>query len=320
MDTLLNIKAFLATARAGSFSAAARQLGVAPSVITKRISRLEDQMRAKLFVRSTRHLQLTDVGERYLPRYQAIVGDVEDALAGADATAPGVEGHLRVKAPTTFAVAHLGGIFSDFLGAYPNVTMDLVLVDRSVNPIEENLDVAFGALPASYANVLDEPLCPYPRVLCAAPAYLAAHGTPQHPRDLAHHDCLTFQATGSAWTFESRRGPITVDVRSRFSANDTQVLHDLACRGRGVAIVADCIARDSIVAGRLVELLPDFPVTELWFKALVPSNKSRRPAVQALIAWLKQEMQPVPPWDRRERAIAADAPPTVPLPQREPAG
>lgn len=317
MDTLLNIKAFLATARAGSFSAAARRLGVAPSVVTKRISRLEDQMRAKLFVRSTRHLALTDVGERYLPRYQAIVGEVEDALAGADAT-PGVEGHLRVKAPTTFAVVHLSAVFSDFLAAHPAVTMDLVLIDRSVNPIEENLDVALGAVPTSYANVLDEPLCPYPRVLCAAPSYLAEHGTPQHPSDLAHHDCLTFQATGTTWTFESRRGPINVEVRSRFSANDTQVLHDLACRGRGIAIVARSVVGNSIADGRLVELLPEFPVTELWFKALVPRNKVRRPAVQALLAWLKTEMQPLPPWARRGDATRSDAPPTAP--QREPAG
>src|SRR5436853_5607813 len=100
MDTLLNIKAFLATARAGSFSAAARELGVAPSVIIKRINRLEDQMRAQLFTRSTRKLTLTETGERYFPRYQTIVGEVEEAINGAASTAQQIEGLLRVKCPT----------------------------------------------------------------------------------------------------------------------------------------------------------------------------------------------------------------------------
>ena len=195
LDTLLNIKAFLSTARAGSFSAAARELGVAPSVITKRISRLEDQMHAKLFIRSTRQLILTELGERYLPRYQAIVGEIDDALKGADQVARGIEGHLRIKAPTTITIAYLGTIISDFQVAYPHVTVDVVLVDRSVNPIEEGFDVALGSLPAFYPNVIDEPLCPYPRVACAAPRYLQERGTPLHPRDLLEHDCLTFHAT-----------------------------------------------------------------------------------------------------------------------------
>ena len=298
MDTLLNIKAFLTTARAGSFSAAARQLGVAPSVITKRISRLEDQMDAKLFLRSTRQLLLTDVGERYLPRYQAIVGEVEEALSGAGELASGVEGHLRIKAPTTVTINYLGTILSDFQDVHPGVSLEVVLVDRSVNPIEEGYDVAIGALPASYANVIDEPLCPYPRVLCAAPDYLDRCGAPQHPRDLVDHDCLTFQATGSTWSFESPRGRINVEVRTRFSANDTQILHDIACRGRGIAVVAEYIARQSLASKRLVPVLPAFPVAELWLKALVPLNKSRKPAMQALISHLKQELQPVPPWDR----------------------
>jgi DNA-binding transcriptional LysR family regulator len=298
MDTLLNIKAFLTTARAGSFSAAARQLGVAPSVITKRISRLEDQMDAKLFLRSTRQLLLTDVGERYLPRYQAIVGEVEEALSGAAELASGVEGHLRIKAPTTVTINYLGTILSDFQDVHPGVSLEVVLVDRSVNPIEEGYDVAIGALPASYANVIDEPLCPYPRVLCAAPDYLDRRGAPQHPRDLVDHDCLTFHATGSTWSFESPRGRINVEVRTRFSANDTQILHDIACRSRGIAVVAEYIARQSLASKRLVPVLPAFPVAELWLKALVPLNKSRKPAMQALISYLKQELQPVPPWDR----------------------
>lgn len=294
MDTLLNIKAFLATARAGSFSAAARELEVAPSVIVKRINRLEDQMRAKLFVRSTRRLTLTETGERYFPRYQAIVGEVEDALTGAASAAERIEGQLRVKCPTTLAILQFGDILTDFQIAHPGIALELSLIDRSVNPVEEDFDIAIGAMPAAYANVIDEPLSPYPRVLCAAPSYIAARGEPKHPIDLIGHDCLVFQITGSTWSFESPRGLINVDVRPRLSANDSHVLQSAAIRGLGVAIMAGYIAHPAIAAGQLKVLLPDYPVPEMWLKALIPTNKSRRAAVQSLLQFIKQRMQPLP--------------------------
>jgi len=296
VDTLLNIKAFLATARAGSFSGAAREMGVAPSVIVKRINRLEDQMRAQLFLRSTRKLTLTDTGERYFPRYQTIVGEVENAINGAASSSDRIEGLIRVKCPTTLAILNFGAILNEFQVAYPGIAIDLALIDRSVNPVEEDFDIAIGAMPASYANVIDEPLAPYPRVLCAAPSYLEARGEPKHPIDLIGHDCLTFHTTGSTWSFESPRGLINVDVRSRFSANDSQVLQSAACGGLGITMIARYIARPEIEAGRLKTLLPDYPVPEFWLKALVPSNKIRRAAVQKLLGWIKQRMDPLPPW------------------------
>src|SRR5438477_764653 len=296
MDTLLNIKAFLATARAGSFSAAARQLDVAPSVIIKRINRLEDQMRAPLFTRSTRKLTLTETGERYFPRYQTIVGEVEDAISGAASSPDRIEGHLRIKCPTTLTILNFGEIITDFQSAHPGISVEIVLIDRSVNPVEEDFDIAIGAMPASYANVIDEPLSPYPRVLCAAPSYLAVRGEPKHPIDLIGHDCLTFQTTGSTWSFEPPRGLINVDVHSRFSANDSQILQAAACRGLGVAMIARYIARPAIERGELTTLLPDFPVPELWLKALVPINKMKKTAVQAVLRFIKERMQPLPPW------------------------
>jgi len=290
MDTLLNIKAFLATARAGSFSAAARRLGVAPSVIVKRINRLEDQMHAQLFIRSTRRLDLTETGERYFPRYQTLVGEVEDALNGANTSTDRVEGHL------TLTILNFGAILNAYQIANPGVSIEIALIDRSVNPIEEGFDIAIGAMPASYPNVVDEPLSPYPRVLCASPGYLAERGEPKHPIDLIDHDCLTFLTTGTTWSFESNRGLISVDVRPRFTANDSQVLHDAACRGLGIATMARYVARPSIESGALKPLLPDYPVPELWLKALVPLNRMKKAGVQSLLRWIKDSMQPLPPW------------------------
>jgi DNA-binding transcriptional LysR family regulator len=253
-------------------------------------------MRAQLFIRSTRKLTLTDTGERYFPRYQSIVGEVEDAINGAARSPDQIEGHLRIKCPTTLTILNFGEILTDFQTAHPGISIEIVLIDRSVNPVEEDFDIAIGAMPAAYANVIEEPLSPYPRVLCAAPSYVAARSEPNHPIDLIGHDCLTFQTTGSTWSFESPRGLINVDVHSRFSANDSQILQAAACRGLGITMIARYIARPAIERGALKTLLPDYPVPEFWLKALIPTGKIKKAAVQSLLRWIKDRMRPLPPW------------------------
>src|SRR5688500_12436552 len=141
MNTLLNIKAFLLVARTGSFSGAARELGVAPSVVTKRITRLEDEMGAQLFIRSTRSLALTAAGERLLPQYQRLVAELDEIIGGAAAAEQGIEGHIRIKGPTTLTSTFLSPIFADFHAKNPGITMEIVLLDRSVNPLEEGFDL-----------------------------------------------------------------------------------------------------------------------------------------------------------------------------------
>jgi DNA-binding transcriptional LysR family regulator len=288
MDTIRNIKAFLLVARTNSISVAARQLGVVPSVITKRIDRLEDQMGVPLLQRSTRGISLTGAGAARLPRLQTLVTELDAIFQESQVSTSEMEGHLRIKSPTTIAILDLGEMLTRFQIAHPKISIELVMLDRSVNPIEEGFDLAIGALPTSYPGVIDEPLCPYPRVVCASPAYLERRYTPQHPRDLVQHDCLTFATTGLNWTFESRRGLINVDVKAKLSANDSQLLLRAAVAGMGIARIATHIARPSIERGELVTLLPDYPVPEFWVKALIPKNRIDKPAVRQLVGILKQ--------------------------------
>ena len=163
----------------GSFSAAARELGVAPSVVTKRITQLEERMRTKLIARSTRGLALTTAGERLLPRFLRLVGELEELFVERT-DAGGIEGHLRIKGPTTITSLYLGALFSEFQAANPRVTVEVVLMDRSVNPLEEGFDFVVAARPASYPNVVDVPLCAYPQVLCCSerPGPSRARGAP----------------------------------------------------------------------------------------------------------------------------------------------
>ena len=288
MDTIRNIKAFLLVARTNSISVAARQLGVVPSVITKRIDRLEDQMGVPLLQRSTRGISLTGAGEARLPRLQTLVTELDAIFLESQVSTSEMEGHLRIKSPTTIAILDLGEMLTRFQIAHPKISIELVMLDRSVNPIEEGFDLAIGALPTSYPGVIDEPLCPYPRVVCASPAYLERCDIPQHPRDLVQHDCLTFATTGLNWTFESRRGLINVDVKAKLSANDSQLLLRAAIAGMGIARIANHIAMPSIERGELVTLLPDYPVPEFWVKALIPKNRIDKPAVRQLVGILKQ--------------------------------
>ena len=301
MNTLLNIKAFLLVARTGSFSGAARELGVAPSVVTKRITRLEDEMGAQLFVRSTRALSLTTAGERLLPQYQRLVAELDEIIGAAAASEYGIEGHVRLKGPTTLTSLFLGPIFCEFHARNPGLTMEIVLLDRSVNPLEENFDIVIGALPASYPNVTDFPLGPYSIALCAAPDYVETRGAPETPNELVDHDCLTSVLLGNTWIFENgsgtTAGTTSVEVRSKLHVNDTRVLSDATRRGIGIAILPRFLVREDLASGRLVEVMKSHPVPIFWIKAQVPRIKMNKPAVSQLVDFLKARMQPTPPWE-----------------------
>lgn len=280
-----------------SFSGAARELGVAPSVVTKRITRLEEQIGTPLIVRSTRGLALTAAGERLLPQFMRLIAELEETIKGTASEAHGIEGHLRIKAPTTVTSLYLGSIFSEFQARNPGISLEIVLLDRSVNPLEEGFDLVVGARPASYPGVVDVPLCPYPLALCCSPAYLRDRREPGHPTELVDHSCLTSVLLGTTLLFDGPRGALSVEIHSRFHANDGRVLLEAARRGLGVAVLPRYLAEDDLRTGRLVLVLHDFPLAVFWLKALVPGMKMHKPAVRELMAFLKARMHPHPPWE-----------------------
>ncbi len=296
---LIDIKAFLTSARTGGFSAAAREINTTPSVITKRVNRLEDRVGVKLFTRSTRHLSLTAEGERLRPQLQVLVAELEDAITSVRDSSRELRGTLRIRCPTTVGTLFVGESITRFQQQHPGMSIDLILMDRLVNPLEEGLDISLGAPSQTFISVKEVPLCPYPRVLVSSPDYLAARGTPRSPADLVDHDCLAFMPVGLTWAFESRSGPISVDVRSRFTVNDSRILLDAAIAGLGLTVVPEFLAREPLRQGKLIALMPDFPVIPLWFKAMIPSHKVRHPEIIALIDHMKKEFDP-PPWSRGE--------------------
>ncbi len=299
MDTLLNIRAFVSTARRGSFSAAARDAGVAPSVITKRISQLEHQLGTVLFHRSTRMVKLTESGAEMLPRCLKLIGDLDETLQSARRRGR-IQGQLRIKAPSTLTSLLLGGLISEFAVAHPSVCIDLVLLDRSVNPVEESFDIAISARHATYSNVVDIPLAPYPCVLIASPDYLASAPALDHPRDITNHSCVTSVLYGRLWRFDGPGGEVSVEVHPRMTANDGRVLLEAARRGVGLAILPKFVARDAIAAGELVPAIARFPPATMRLKALVPAGRISDASTAALIDFLKERLSDPITWGDAE--------------------
>ena len=169
INSLLNLSAFVRVARLGSFSGVARELQVAPSVVTKRIDQLEQELGTRLLLRSTRGLTLTPAAEALLPRFVRLVAEFDELFKGGAGDDQGIEGQLRVKSPTTLTSEFLGSLYARFLQLHPGVTLDIALVDRTVNPLEEGFDCAIGALQVSYPNVVDVRCAPTRSWSVAAP-------------------------------------------------------------------------------------------------------------------------------------------------------
>jgi DNA-binding transcriptional LysR family regulator len=295
MDTLANLKAFLAVSRTGSFAGAARELKVAPSVVTKRISQIEWRLKSPLFERSTRRVSLTPTGQRYLPTVQRLLADVDDLFSEVQGSAHSLQGTVRLKVPSTVAAVLIGPLLDAFAQQFPLIRLEVIALDRAVNPIDEGFDMALTLMPHAFGGVVDVPMCAMPRLLCAAPAYLTRKGIPAHPRELAQHDTLNFLPTGNTWEFGSSTGPLRVDLQPRLSTNEAQLLLSAALAGNGIAILGGYLAAPALHTGALVPVLSDYPMTDLWLKALVPESRIQVARVQALLRWLQTKLSPGQP-------------------------
>jgi DNA-binding transcriptional LysR family regulator len=263
------------------------------SAVTRRVEQLESALGARLLERSTRGLTLTASGEALLPKFSRIVSEIDDILRNSGPQ-DGIEGLLRLKAPTTVTGEFIGALVVDFLRQHPGVNVEITLADYSINPLEQGFDVALGAMPVSYPDVVDIPLWRYDLVACCAPDYLQGRATPRHPSELIDHVCLTTTLFQGGWLFESGAGSVDIDVTSRIHVSDGRVIREAARRGIGIAALARYLVEDDLRAGRLVPLLEDFPFVTHWLKALVPRRSLARPAVREFVEFLKVRLRDGP--------------------------
>lgn len=298
MDRLLSIEAFVHVAETGSFAAAARRLGVARSVVTKRVSQLEEHLGIRLLDRTTRAVALTDAGAGYLPRSLRVLGELADADAAVREGQRLAQGLLRITSPTSFGMLHLAPALLELQRQHQGLTVELILNDRLVNPIEEGFDFVVRDVPTEPGMLRSEPLAANHRVVCAAPDYLERRGTPATPADLAEHDCIhySFLPSGTAWSFTVDGRVEAVRIAPTISSNNGMVMRQAALAGHGIALLPTFLVGEDLRLGALVSLLPSFPADSYAITALYARERRLTAKVAVAIDALKQRFTP-PPWD-----------------------
>jgi DNA-binding transcriptional LysR family regulator len=313
MSELLQMRAFSTAVGAGGFAAAGRQLGLTRSQVSKLVQALEQRLGVSLLVRTSRALALTDAGREYHERVADILARVAEAELSLAGRQLEPQGPLRVNAPMTFGLRRIAPLVSAFLERHPKVTVDLHLDDRILDPLEGGFDVTVRVAALGDSSLVARRLCAVPRVLCAAPAYLALRGTPARPEELRDHDCLHYGylAGGSEWSLQrAGEAPAAVPVRGRLCSNNGEALQQAALAGSGIALLPRFVVEADLAAGRLVEVLggwsaPPIAAHALYLRApRVPAKV--RAFVEHLVARLASAAAPAgtPP-----AAPAADAAP-----------
>ena len=276
MDRLDAMSIFVAAVEAGSFSAASRRLGVPLPTVSRKVADLEAHLNTRLLIRSTRKLALTDAGTAYLAACKTIleqVGEAERAATGEYVTP---KGGLIIAAPIVFGRLHVLPVVNNFLATFPDINVQMLLSDRNADLIDDHIDLAvrIGALPDS--SMVATRVGFVRRVVCASPAFLAAHGTPKTPDDLAAMPCVTFGMVmaESSWMFaaKNRRAPRHVPVPSRLAVNTAEAAIDAAIAGVGITQVLSYQVAQAIKDKRLKIVLKDFEVEPLPVHILYPAQ------------------------------------------------
>lgn len=301
MDRLAAIEAFVRVAETHSFSAAALRLRLSKSVVSRQVGALEAELGVRLFHRTTRSLTLTEAGRGYFERTSRILDDLQDANLAVSQLQAAPRGRLRVNAPMSFGYLHLAPALPDFLARHADVNVDLVMNDRFVDLVDEGFDVAVRIGTLVDSSLIARRLAPVKRVVCASPAYVAAHGAPRTPDDLKQHDCLCNSniALLHEWRFLAADGkPWHVDVQGRVSANNGDALRVAALAGLGVANLPTFIVGEDLRAGTLVTALDDFMLQDMTLNAVYPHARYLSPKVRAFVDFLADRFGPQPYWDR----------------------
>jgi DNA-binding transcriptional LysR family regulator len=293
---LNEILVFARVVQGGSFTAAARDLQMPKSTVSRKVTDLEERLGVRLLQRTTRTLGLTDEGRTYYDFCARIISEVDEAERAVGSLSGVPRGLLRVTTPLNFGF--LGPVLADFVRKHPEVTLDVVSTDRRVGLVEEGFDVAIRAGTLADSTLIARPLATLRRIVVAAPAYLKKRGRPREPADLAAHDSLVFGAGESPTTWRLEKGSTAVDVvvKPRLVINDFDALFETALAGVGVAMlpVFRCLA--AVREGRLEHLLKDWCSPSATIHVVYPSTRLLSPKVKAFVDHLLEKFTP-PPWE-----------------------
>ena len=297
MDRVAAMESFVRTVERGSFAAAAAGRGLSATMVGNHVRFLEARLSALLLNRTTRQQSVTEFGRSYYERCRAILAEIEAAETAAEAVQAVPRGLLRVTAPVALGTTVLPSLLAGYLGRHPEVRVDLVLQDHRLDLVADELDVAIrtGVLPDS--SLIARALPPLQLVVCAAPAYLAAHGTPVSPAELAAHNCLDFAhaAEPLLWRFEGEDDNVAIGISGNLRINSGPALRAAALEGIGIVMQPKIVVADDLAAGRLVRLLPDHAAPALRLHLLTLPNRRPTPKLRSFMDHIAAEFSRTPP-------------------------
>src|SRR5215831_363095 len=297
MDRMTSMATFVKVVESGGFSAAARALSISPSMVTAHVQALEERLGIRLLNRSTRRVSLTEVGHAYYERCLQILAEMEDADRIAQALQSTLRGTLRLN--TSIAIPPLlAPVIAEFVALYPEVSINLTMTDRMIDLVEEGFDLAVRNMAVPDSSLIVRRVATYRFVVCGAPGYLAARGTPRRPSDLVQHNCLVYSQSGwgNEWRFDGPEGEQSVDATGNLRANSDNALRLAAVHGQGLALAPSFLLIDEIKAGRLVPLLGEFLQTEHAINAIYPHRHYLSAKVRMFIDLLAKHFHADPAW------------------------
>ncbi len=300
-----HLKLFVRIAATHNISQAGKELGLSPAVSSAHINKLEEGLGVRLIHRTTRRVSLTEEGQAFLPHAEEVLASMETARASVGVGRITPQGTLRVTAPASFGRMHIIPALNDFLAQYPDLTIDLRLSDSILDLVEGGYDIAVrnSALPDS--TMIARKLASDERIIVASPDYIAKHGAPQTPDDLRHHACINLMGI-ETWIFDTPDGPKSIRGRSLLRIDNGEAIRDACAAGVGITICSRWVAYELINQGKLVQVLPDFPLvsnTDIW--AVYPSTRLLAPRVRAFIDFFTAYFGETPYWESGQQTLTS---------------
>lgn len=297
MDRLTALRVFVTVVEQGSLSGAGEKLEMSRAMVSRYLAELEHWMGARLLHRTTRRLSLTGPGEETLGRARLMLALGEEmeqvAIRGDDAP----KGQLRITSSYSLSEALLVGAANDYLARYPGTAVDILLLDRTVNLVEERIDLAVRITNDLDPNLVARRLGTCHSVVCASPDYLARHPTPHKAQDLALHNCLTYTYFGkSLWEFSGPSGPESVPVSGNLSANISNLLLEATLKGAGISLQPRYSAQPYLERGELIALLPQWQPKRLGVYGVYATRKQMSPLLRSFLDFLVARMADDPLW------------------------
>ncbi|MGJ0484847.1 MAG: LysR substrate-binding domain-containing protein [Methylomicrobium sp.] len=294
MDKLTSMNVFVRVAKAGSFAGGARDLDISRAMATKHIMHLESSLGTRLFNRTTRSLSLTEVGASYFERCQQVLLDIEEMESQVTHLQTEPRGSLRISAPPVIGATHIARAISEFLKLHPDLNIELIIQSSPGDMIEDGIDLAIYLGALNDTSMVARKLASSSLVVCGSPTYLAKHGTPQTPQDLAQHSCLINWSIHpkNKWPFKSESGFEVINVTGRLQANVADAIRIAAINDMGLVMLPIYIVGWDIERGRLQPVLQSYPSPPLEVHAVYPHRKYLSAKVRVFMEFLQGWLEP----------------------------